>query len=110
MRKREPTYEKIRCILRCMHTHLDCATTREDLEIVYEYIREIETLLDKIQANYQNAAKKSKGPRVITKKKVTAARANLRKAASALTPEQRSERARKAVCARWEKAKRKKKS
>ena len=110
MKKKEPTYEKIMRILRCMHTHLGYATRREDLEIVYEDIREIETLLNKIQANYQNAAKKSSGPRKTTEKKARASRENLRKAALALTPEQRSERARKAVCARWEKAKKKKKS
>ena len=109
MKETEPNYEKIRSILRCMHTHLDYATRREDLEIVYADIRDIEALLDKIRMGYVNAAKKSKGPRVKTAKKARASRSNLKIAAVALSPEERSERARKAVLVRWAKAKEKEK-
>jgi len=63
--------------------------------------------LSVIERRYKAAAKKSSGPRVTTEKKARASRENLRKAALALTPEQRSERARKAICARWAKAKKK---
>ena len=109
MKKRTPVYQEIREILKRMYGTIERVYLHSDYlgRLLQQDWYEIGRQLDLIERRYKAAAKKSSGPRKTTEKKARASRENLRKAVLALTPEQRSERARKAVSARWAKAKEK---
>ena len=106
MKKKTPAYEQIRLIMQDMRlTAQDVAAFDEDIATnMVSQISSVESWLDEIQGSYRKAAKKSAGPMKKSQKRVSAARKNLKKAAkalTALTAEERTNRARKAAAARW---------
>ena len=108
MKKKTPAYEQIRLIMQDMRfTAQDVAAFDEDIATnLLSQISGVESWLDEIEGSYKKAAKKSAGPMKKSQKRVAAARKNLKKAAkalSALTAEERKNRAKKAAAARWKK-------
>ena len=107
MKKKTPAYEQIRlCLDQIRMSAQDVAALDEDIATdIVSHTRAAEEWVNELENAYRKAAKKSSGPKVKSKKRAEQARRNMEKLNAGMTAEERANRARNAVKARWKKAK-----
>jgi len=107
MNKKTPAYEQIRlCLNEIRMSAQDVAALDDDIATdIISHIHAAEEWINELENAYKKAAKKSSGPKVKSEKRAAQARRNMEKLNAKMTAEDRANRARNAVNARWKKAK-----